>query len=125
MIDYDELETSIAAVYDAQLSIPPWWPAEDRQKFVAEMAGQATCWVMTELDDIVDRVTDHAYRTVSADAIAATITAEQQVLLAEARTTVLYDLTEAIAETSAALTAEAVFEHSHRRGLHLLKVGWS
>jgi hypothetical protein len=116
VIDYDELEASIAAVYDAQLAIPPWWPAADRQKFIAEMAGQATCSVMTELDDIVDRIIDKADPTQSADALAAAITAEQHVLLSDARTTVLYELTEAIADTSTALTAEAVFAHSRLRG---------
>lgn len=42
------------------------------------------------------------------DAIAAAITAEQHALLAEVRTTVLHDLTEAIADKSSNLTAEAV-----------------
>ncbi len=116
MIGYDELEASIAAVYDTQLSIPPWWPTEERHTFIDEMAGQATGLVMTELDDIVDRIIDQADPTQSADAIAAAITAEQHVLLSEARTTVLYDLTEAIADTSATLTAEAVFAHSRHRG---------
>lgn len=116
MIGYEELEASIAAVYDAQLSIPPWWPAEDRHEFVNEMAGQATGVVMTELDDIVDRVIDQANPATSSDAIAAAITAEQHVLLSDVRTTVLYDLTEAIADKSATLTAEAVFAHSRHRG---------
>lgn len=47
------------------------------------MAGQATGLVMTELDDIVDRIIDQADPTTSSDAIAAAITAEQQVLLSE------------------------------------------
>lgn len=115
MIDYAELETSIAAMYDAQLSIPPWWPAEERRKFVVEMAGQAVCSVMTELDDIVDRAINRAGPMQGADALAAAISAEQHVLLAECRTTVLYDLTEAIAAKSAELTAEAVFTHARRR----------
>ena len=116
MIGYDELEASIAAVYDTQLSIPPWWPAEERHEFIAEMAGQATGLVITELDDIVDRIIDQVDPTTSSDAIAAAITAEQQVLLSEVRTTVLYDLAEAIADKSATLTAEAVFAHSRLRG---------
>ena len=116
MIGYEELEASIAAVYDTQLSIPPWWPAEDRQEFVNEIAGQATGLVMTELDDIVDRIIDQADPATSSDAIAAAITAEQHALLAEVRTIVLYDLTEAVADKSASLTAEAVFAHSRRRG---------
>ncbi|WP_176215926.1 hypothetical protein [Mycobacterium avium] len=95
MIDYAELEASIAAVYDAQLSIPPWWPAEERRNFIVEMAGQAACSVMTELDDIVDRAINRACPTQSADALAAAISAEQHVLLAEYRTTVLYDLANA------------------------------
>lgn len=115
MFSHDELETSIAAVYDTQLSIPPWWPAEDRRTFIDEMAGQAACLVMTELDDIVDRIIDQADPTTSSDAIAAAIAAEQHALLAEVSTTVLYDLAEAIAEKNAALIAEAVFEHSRRR----------
>ena len=116
MIGYDELEASIAAVYDTQLSIPPWWPAEDRRTFIDEMAGHATGLVITELDDIVDRIIDQADPTTSSDAIAAAITAEQQVLLSDVRTTVLYDLTEAIADKSADLTAEAVFAHPRHRG---------
>jgi hypothetical protein len=116
VIGYDELEASIAAVYDAQLSIPPWWPAEERHTFIDEMAGQATCLVMTELDDIVDRIIDQADPATSSDAIAAAITAEQHALLTEVRTTVLYDLTDAIADKSADLTAEAVFAHPRRRG---------
>jgi hypothetical protein len=116
VIGYDELEASIAAVYDTQLSIPPWWPAEERHTFIDEMAGQVTCLVMTELDDIVDRIIDQTDPTQSADAIAAAITAEQHALLAEVRTTVLYDLTEAITDKSADLTAEAVFAHSRHRG---------
>lgn len=115
MISHDELETTIAAVYDTQLSIPPWWPAKDRRTFIDEMAGQAACAVMTELDDIVDRIVGHADPATTSDAIAAAVTAEQHALLAEVRTTVLYDLTEAIADKSAALIAEAVFEHSRRR----------
>ena len=116
MIGYDELEASIAAVYDTQLSIPPWWPAEERRTFIDEMAGQATGLVITELDDIVDRIIDQADPATSSDAIAAAITAEQHVLLSEVRTTVLYDLAEAIADKSADLTAEAVFAHSRHRG---------
>jgi hypothetical protein len=116
VIDYDELEASIAAVYDAQLAIPPWWPAEDRQKFIYDMAGQATCSLVTELDDIVDRIIDQADPTTSSDAIAAAITAEQHALLAEVRRTVLHDLTETIADKSAALTDEAVLAHSRLRG---------
>jgi hypothetical protein len=116
VISYDELEASIAAVYDTQLSIPPWWPAEERHEFIDEMAGQATCLVMTELDDIVDRIIDQADPATGSDAIAAAITAEQHALLSEARTTVLYDLTEAIADKSATLTAEAVFAHPRHRG---------
>ena len=116
MIGYDELEASIAAVYDTQLSIPPWWPAEERRTFIDEMAGQATGLVITELDDIVDRIIDQADPATSSDAIAAAITAEQHVLLSDVRTTVLYDLTEAIADKSATLTAEAVFAHSRLRG---------
>lgn len=112
MISHAELETSIAAVYDTQLPIPPWWPAEDRHTFIAEMAGQAACAVMTALDDIVDRIIDQADPTTSSDVIAAAVTAEQQALLAEAHTTVLYDLTDAIAETSTALIAEAEIPHS-------------
>jgi len=116
VIGYDEMEASIAAVYDTQLSIPPWWPAEDRHEFIDEMAGHATGLVMTELDDIVDRIIDQADPTTSSDAIAAAITAAQHALLSEVRTTVLYDLTEAIADKSANLTAEAVFTHSRPRG---------
>ena len=116
MIGYDELAASIAAVYDTQLSIPPWWPAEERHTFIDEMAGQVTCLVMTELDDIVDRIIDQADPTTGSDAIAAVITAEQHALLAEVRTTVLYDLAEAIADKSADLTAEAVFAHPRHRG---------
>lgn len=71
VISHDELETTIAAVYDTQLSIPPWWPAKDRRTFIDEMAGQAACAVMTELDDIVDRIIDQADPTTSSDAIAA------------------------------------------------------
>ncbi len=107
MVDHDELEASIAAVYRAQLDIPPWWPAEDRRRFIDEMAGQATCSVMTELDDIVYRIIDQAVPTQNADDLAAAITTEQHVLLSDVRTTVLYDLAEAIAETSAALIADA------------------
>lgn len=115
VISHDELETTIAAVYDTQLPIPPWWPAKDRHTFIDEMAGQAACAVMTELDDIVDRIVGHADPATTSDAIAAAVTAEQHALLAEVRTTVLYDLTEAIADKSAGLIAEAVFEHSRRR----------
>ena len=116
MIGYEELEASIAAVYDAQLSIPPWWPADERREFINEMAGQATGLVMTELDDIVDRIIDQVGPTTDSDAIAAAITTEQHVLLSDVRTTVLYDLTEAIADKSADLTADAVFAHSRLRG---------
>jgi hypothetical protein len=112
LISHDELEKSIAAIYDTQLSIPPWWPAEDRHTFITEMAGQAACAVMTELDDIVDRIIDQADPTASSDGIGAAVTAEEHALLTEARTTVLYDLTEAIAETSTALIAEAGISHS-------------
>lgn len=115
VISHDELETTIAAVYDTQLSIPPWWPAKDRRTFIDEMAGQAACLVMTELDDMVDRIIDQANPTTSSDVIDAAVAAEQHALLAEVRTTVLYDLTEAIADKSAALIAEAVFEHSRCR----------
>jgi hypothetical protein len=116
VVDYDELEASIAAVYRAQLNIPPWWPAQERQTFIDEMAGQAACSVMTEHDDIVDRIIDQADPTQNADDLAAAITTEQHVLLSDVRTTVLYDLTEAIADKSADLRAEAVFAHSRLRG---------
>jgi hypothetical protein len=70
---------------------------------------------MSELDDIVYRIIDQADPTQNADAVAAAITAEQHVLLSDVRTTVLYDLTEAIADKSADLSAEAVFAHRRPR----------
>lgn len=117
--DVDQLRTDIAAVYAAQLPIPPWWPAEERTAFIDQHADAAASSLLVELDDIVDRTADMAYRVVDgrrlwADEIAAMITAEQDALVEEARSSVMWDLADAIAEQSAFLTAEAAFDRPGR-----------
>ena len=92
-----ELHTEIALVYAAQLSVPPWWPPEQRTAFIEQHASEAANLLIVELDDIADRVAD------------------RDALLAEARGFVMWDLTDAIAEHSAFLTAEAHFTHPRWR----------
>lgn len=112
--DVDQLHAEIAAVYAAQLPIPPWWPAEQRTMFIDQHAGAAANSLLTQLDDIADRAADSAYDTADgrrmwAGEIASAVTAEQEALLEEARSSVMWDLTDAIAAHSAFLTAEAAF----------------
>lgn len=112
--DVDQLHAEITAVYTAQLPIPPWWPTEQRTMFIDQHAGAAANSLLTQLDDIADRAADSAYDTTDgrrmwSDEIASAVTAEQEALLEEARSSVMWDLTDAIAEHSAFLTAEATF----------------
>lgn len=112
--DVDQLHAEITAVYTAQLPIPPWWPTEQRTMFIDQHAGAAANSLLTQLDDIADRAADSAYDTTDgrrmwADEIAAAVTVEQEALLEEARSSVMWDLTDAIAEHSAFLNAEATF----------------
>lgn len=115
-----ELEAAVAAVYAARLPIPAWWPAEERSVFIEEYASEAACVLVSELDEIVDRVTNWSARALaggrrfSADEISAMIAVEQQALLDDAWGRVRYDLGEAIARKSAALLAESVFVHPSR-----------
>lgn len=117
--DCDQLQADIRAVYAKDLPIPPWWPAEDRAAFIDYHAAEAASALIVELDNIVDRVADQRHsrphgRQFWGDEIAATIAAEQEALIDEASRTVMWDLTDAIAEQSAWLTAEAVFAHPGR-----------
>lgn len=99
-------------MYAAQLPIPVWWPAEARSAFIEEYASEAACMVLSEVDAIGDRMSDWAARLHVSDADeSAMIASAQQVLLDEACSEVQYDLTEMIANRSARLTAEAVFDH--------------
>ncbi|KWX19548.1 hypothetical protein AFM11_35245 [Mycolicibacterium wolinskyi] len=124
VIDPLELEAAIAAVYAAQLPIPVWWPAEARSAFIEEYASEAACMVLSEVDAIGDRMSDWAARShVSGADESAMIASAQQVLLDEACSEVQYDLTEMIANRSAQLTAEAVFDHGAPRAQ--LHVVWS
>lgn len=112
--DVDQLQAEIAAVYAAHLPIPPWWPAEERTAFIDQHAGAAASSLLTQLDDVGDRAADSVYdiadgRRMWADEIAAAVTVEQEALLDEARSSVMWDLTDAIAEHSAFLTSEATF----------------
>lgn len=117
--DYDQLQVDIRAVYARDLPIPLWWPAEDRSAFIDHHAAEAVNALAVELEDIVDRVIDHRYRQADgrqlwAEEVAAIIAAEQESLLDEARCTVMWDLSDVIAEQSALLTVEAVFAHARR-----------
>lgn len=117
MIDSVELEAAIAAVYATQLPIPPWWPADARAAFIEEYASEAATMVLSDFDAIGDRATDWAARSqISGADTSAMITSAQQVLLDEACNEVQYDLTELIANKSAELQAEAVFDHGRPRG---------
>ena len=119
VIDSLELEAAIAAVYEAQLPIPVWWPAEARAAFIEEYASEAACLVLSELDAIGDRMSDWTARSHVSGADEPTMIASaQQVLLDEACSEVQYDLTEMIASRSAQLMAEAVFDHGPPRAQH-------
>lgn len=114
--DYHRLQADIRAVYARDLPIPPWWPAEDRSAFIDHCAAESASVLIVELDNIIDRVADQRYRQADGhqlwdDEVSAIITAEQETLLDEARSTVMWDLSDAIAEQSALLTVEAVFAH--------------
>lgn len=116
VIDAADLEAAITAVYAAQLPIPVWWPAEARSTFIEEYASEAAGMVLSEMDAIGDRMSDWAARSHVSDADeTAMIASAQQVLLDEACSEVQYDLTEMIANRSAQLTAEAVFDHGPPR----------
>lgn len=116
VIDAADLEAAITAVYVAQLPIPVWWPAEARSAFIEEYASEAAGMVLSEMDAIGDRMSDWAARSQVSDADeSAMIATAQQVLLDEACSEVQYDLTEMIANKSAQLTAEAVFDHGPPR----------
>ncbi len=65
--DLDEVEAAVVAVYAAQLPIPTWWPEQERAAFIAEHAGYAFGALVTELNDVVDRVIDRAARSTSPD----------------------------------------------------------
>ena len=117
VIDSVELEAAIAAVYATQLPIPPWWPVEARTAFIEEYASEAATMVLSELDAIGDRVTEWAVRSQTSGAdTSAMITSARRVLLDEACSEVQYDLTELIANKSAELRAEAVFDRGRPRG---------
>jgi hypothetical protein len=114
--DHDQIQADIRAVYSRDLPIPPWWQAEDRSAFIDYYAAQAGSVLIVELDSIADRVGDLRYCQADGyvlwdDEAAAIVAAEQEQLLDEARSCVMWDLTDAIAEQSALLTVEAVFAH--------------
>lgn len=112
-VDADALESMIAAAYAAALPIPLWWPAAERAAFIAEYAGHAACALLSELDDVIDDAVDWAARhRIGNDDHSAMITARQRALLDDALD-VAWDLSEDIAECSAALITAAVFDH-HR-----------
>ncbi|MEX3656059.1 hypothetical protein ABFW14_04740 [Mycolicibacterium fortuitum] len=116
MIDAADLEAAITAVYVAQLPIPTWWPAGARSAFIEEYASEAAGMVLSEMDAIGDRMSDWAARSQVSGADESTLIASaQQVLLDEACSEVQYDLTEMIANKSAQLMAEAVFDHGPPR----------
>ena len=92
-IDSAEVEAAIAVVYAPQLPIPMRWPAEERSAFIEEYAGEAACVLMSELDGIVDWVTDWVARSeFIGEERSALMEAEQQVLLDEAGSSVRNDL---------------------------------
>lgn len=114
--DHDQLQADIRAVYARDLPIPPWWRQEDRLAFIDDYAAEAASVLIVELDNIADRVGDLRYRQADGHALwddeaAAIVAAEQEQLLGEARSCVMWNLTDAIAEQSALLTVEAVFAH--------------
>ncbi|MCH9731675.1 MAG: hypothetical protein K0U84_18695 [Actinomycetia bacterium] len=117
--DLDELEAAVVAVHAAQLPIPTWWPEEERAAFIAEHAGYAFGVLVTELNDVVDRVIDRAAesasaggRSFSAEEISDLIAIDQQVLLDEARSTLSYDLSGEIVRTSGALLVDLLLARS-------------
>lgn len=122
------------AVHAAQLPIPTWWPEEERAAFIAEHAGYAFGALVTELNDVVDRVIDRAAgsasaggRSLGAEEISDLIAIDQQVLLEEARSTLHYDLSEEIARTSGALLVDLLLarsQHGPARGGALGRVGY-
>lgn len=131
--DLDEVEAAVVAVYAAQLPIPPWWPEQERAAFIAEHAGHAFGTLVTELNDVVDRVIDRAAGSaspcggsLSAEEISDLIAIDQEVLLEDARSTLHYDLSEEIAYTSGALLVDLLLarsQHAPARGGALGRVG--
>ncbi|MCH9728964.1 MAG: hypothetical protein K0U84_04665 [Actinomycetia bacterium] len=131
--DLDEVEAAVVAVYTAQLPIPTWWPEQERAAFIAEHAGYAFGALVTELNDVVDRVIDRTAGSASphggsfsAEEIADLIAINQEALLEDARSTLHYDLREEIARTSAALLADLLLarsQHAPARGAALDRVG--
>ncbi len=114
-VDVDELTDMIATAYAAVVPIPLWWPAAERADLLTQYAGYDACMLLTELDNIVDDVTDWAaFHQLSNDDRSQMIAIQQEVLL-DAALELKWDLSADIADRSAALIYEGVFDHHRPR----------